>query len=245
MKPSPATAHIAPLALFMAFTGLVSLVAVKNPSLPWWQYAPEHWIYPLQTLVCGGLLLTWRSYYQLKPWRGIGLAMVLGFLGIACWIGPALLGGKMLAAGFEEKGWWEFLGLAPRKEGFDPNLLAGHPALYGTGVAMRFLRMVVVVPFVEELFWRSFLMRYVAAGGAREFSKVPFGTHTWPAYFITTACVVLVHQRADWLGALVFGSLMYWLAVRTKSLGACIVMHAVANLLLGIYVMVTKQWGYW
>jgi hypothetical protein len=38
---------------------------------------------------------------------------------------------------------------------------------------------------------------------------------------------------------------VYFVAVRTKSLAACVVMHAVANLLLGVYVVSTKQWGFW
>ena len=46
-------------------------------------------------------------------------------------------------------------------------------------------------------------------------------------------------------GALVFGSLMYFLCIRSKSLAACASMHAVANLLLGIYVLKTRQWGFW
>ena len=36
-----------------------------------------------------------------------------------------------------------------------------------------------------------------------------------------------------------------WVAIRTKSLFACVICHAVANLLLGIYVTLTQQWGYW
>jgi membrane protease YdiL (CAAX protease family) len=57
--------------------------------------------------------------------------------------------------------------------------------------------------------------------------------------------VMLIHNTSDWPGAFVWGSLMYFLAVRTKSLGACIVMHAVGNLLLGLYVMKTGLWGFW
>jgi hypothetical protein len=56
---------------------------------------------------------------------------------------------------------------------------------------------------------------------------------------------MLIHNTSDWPGAFVWGSLMYFLAVRTKSLGACIVMHAVGNLLLGLYVMKTGLWGFW
>jgi membrane protease YdiL (CAAX protease family) len=49
----------------------------------------------------------------------------------------------------------------------------------------------------------------------------------------------------DYLGALIFGSLMYWVAVRTKSLLACIVMHGVANLLMGWYALETGKFGLW
>ena len=50
---------------------------------------------------------------------------------------------------------------------------------------------------------------------------------------------------APMVPSLVFGSLMYFLCIRRRSLGACVWMHAVANLLLGIYVLKTRQWGFW
>jgi CAAX prenyl protease-like protein len=87
-------------------------------------------------------------------------------------------------------------------------------------------------------------MRYVQADGG-DFRQVPFGRHTWPAFAVTTLGFVLVHHPADWIAAIGFGSLMYFLAVRTKSLAACIAMHAVTNLLMGLYVMSTRQWGFW
>ncbi len=109
---------------------------------------------------------------------------------------------------------------------------------------LRFVRLVVVVPLVEEIFWRGFLMRFVIADG-RPFWQVPFGKHDWRSFGVTTVAFMLVHQKEDWLGALIFGGLMYFLCVRTKSLAACVGMHAVANLALGLYVMKTGQWGFW
>ena len=38
---------------------------------------------------------------------------------------------------------------------------------------------------------------------------------------------------------------MCLLLARTKSLWACIVAHAVTNLLLGLYVIHFHQWQYW
>jgi uncharacterized membrane protein YeaQ/YmgE (transglycosylase-associated protein family) len=55
----------------------------------------------------------------------------------------------------------------------------------------------------------------------------------------------LVHTKPDYLGAVIFSLLIGGLYVRTKSVGACVLAHAVANLVLGIYVMATRQWGFW
>jgi CAAX prenyl protease-like protein len=135
-------------------------------------------------------------------------------------------------------------GLVERKEGFDPTIFPAASGSYMLTVALRFIRMVCIVPWVEELFWRGFLMRYVQAG-EKEFTAIPFGKHSLPAYAIVTLAVTFIHAKEDWLAAFAWGSLMYYLAVRTRSLGACLVMHAVGNFLLGCYVMKTQQWGFW
>lgn len=244
IRRSPVAAHVVPLAVFMLIGALQPLVGVENLQLAWWRHAPEHWIYPLQTLVAGGLLLAFRSHYQLAPWRSLGWAVGLGMLGIVWWCGPALLYENLAASGTKVPEWMEWLGLAERKDGFDPSLFEGRGAGYAVVVLMRFIRMVVVVPLIEEIFWRGFLMRYVQADGD-DFRKVPFGRHDWRTFAIVTGCFMAAHAPVDWAGALGFGALMYWLTVKSRSLGACVVMHAVANLLLGIYVMWTRQWGFW
>ena len=45
--------------------------------------------------------------------------------------------------------------------------------------------------------------------------------------------------------ALLTGALYNLVAYRTKSLGACVLAHAVTNLLLGLWIMSTRQWGFW
>jgi len=244
-RVTSAFAHIVPFAVFLAFIGLVPLIAVENTMLPWWRHAPEQWVYPLQTLVVGILLVLFRRHYTFAPFRGYSLAIMLGIIGAVWWCLPAFLWQNLTASGVALPAWCGWLGMVERKDGFDPTFFRDHSFWYVAALTMRFLRMVVVVPFVEEIFWRSFLMRYVQADGG-DFRRISFGRHTWPAFVITTLGVVLAHaSKADWLGALGFGTLMYFLAVRTKSLAACVLMHAAANLLLGAYVMVTRQWGFW
>ena len=235
---SPAVAHTAPLVIFMLMSAAVGLFQIENSALPWYQRAPEHWVYPVQCLVVGAVLLYFREHYQLSPWRGLGLAALLAVVGIAVWVLPA----SLYHAG--QPGWWEWLGIAERADGFNPSIFPTSSAAWWSSVLLRFFRMVIVVPLVEELFWRGFLMRYVQAGD-RDFRSVPFGQHSWRTFWIVTLAVTLIHQPADYLGAFVWGSLVYLLAVRTKSLGACVFMHAAGNLLLGLYVMKTQQWGFW
>lgn len=241
---SPAAAHVAPLLLFTAMLSLPGMLRVANPELPWHVRAPEHWVFPLQTLLCAGLLLWYRRHYVLKPWRGLGLAVALGIAGIGFWIAPALLRDVLVQHGAVPAGWWDWLGLAERKKGFDPTVAEGSPLWYTLAVGLRFARMVLVVPLVEEIFWRSFLMRFLLTEDG-QFERVPFGTHSWKVFWIVTTAVMLLHNPEDYVGAFIWGALMYFVAVRTKSLGACVVMHAAGNLALGLYVMQTRQWGFW
>lgn len=243
LRDSDTAAHVAPLFVFMAFVAVPDWFRIENSELPWFRRAPEHWVYPLQTIFCGALLFWFRRHYQLRPWRGLGLAVMLAAAGIAAWILPAWLY-QQWGTGESTPSWWSWFGVVGRKEGFDPTVLAEWPAWQSAAIVMRFVRMVVVVPLVEELFWRGFLMRYLNAGDA-PWRSVPFGVHSWRAFGIVTVLVMLAHQPEDYLVALVWGSLVYWLAVRTRSLGACVVMHAVGNLLLGLYALRTQQWGFW
>lgn len=244
IRRSPSWAHVLPLAVFMGLNLVPAMIAVDNRALPWWRFAPEHWIYPVQTVLVGVLLWFYRKQYVFKPHQGFGLAVLLGVTGIVFWCLPAWGYQKLTADGTVLPSWLKWLGLTAREDGFDPSFYVEHSMLYAVSLGMRFLRMVIVVPFAEEIFWRGFLMRYVIADGD-DFRRVPFGTHHWRAFGVVTVCVMLAHNPADWLAALIWGSLVYFLAVRTKSLSACILMHAVANLLLGVYVMITRQWGYW
>lgn len=242
---NPLYAHVVPFVVFMLFTSLPGWFLIENELAPWWRHSPEQWVYPLQTLVVGSLLWLFRKHYKFGPWKNLGLAAVLGLVGIVIWILPSWWNTQLLQQGVEVPEWAEWFGFAERLEGFDPSFFKEHTFWYASAIFMRFVRMVIIVALIEEIFWRSFLMRYLQVDESSRFTKAPFGVFSWKSFGIVTGLFMLVHHHTDWLGALVFGSLMYFLAVRSKSLGACVLMHAVANLALGLYVMWTKQWGYW
>ena len=239
-------AHIAPLTVFMGFLMLLEVLRVFGFSSPdgsavWWHRQPELWLYPLQTIVTLLVLAAYWNHYEFRPFREIRVAVAAGLVGIAVWIAPGFLFERLHMT----PGPLQFLGFTSRT-GDEPSFLAaqGQSGLYELTIVMRFVRLVIAVPLAEEIFWRGFLMRYLTQLEG-DYWKVPFGTFHWRSLVGVTTAFVMVHTQVDYFGAAVFGLLMYWVTVRTKSLAACVVMHAVANLLLGIYVLVTQQWGYW
>lgn len=242
-------AHIVPLAAFMLLALILQIPHLEwaHPYAPWWREWPEQWVYPLQTFVAGALLIFFWKNYSFGSLRvgGLVFAVFMGVVGIGLWILPSFLY-DYFAFTKETVGGWSKLGLAPREEGFDPSVLVpefGYTG-YWTSLILRFLRAVIIVSFVEEIFWRGFLMRFLLNRDGDYWSE-PFGKPQLLGYLVTTGAFILAHQPVDYLGAFLFGSLMYWVAVRTKSLGACVVMHAVANLIMGIYALQTGEYGLW
>jgi len=217
MPPAPSStkAYVAPFAAF------VVLMIVADP-LPAWS---RIWLYPAQTVVCGALLIRFWSVYGLKFPKGLGFTLMVAILVLLLWISPQA-----------------FFGLPGRFVGFDPTVYKATRHLYPAVVAVRFIRLTVIVPFVEEIFWRGFLLRFLVR---EDFESVPPGTFTWLSFSVVTAGFCIEHQFADWPAALLTGALFNWVYYRTRSLASCILAHAVANFLLGIYIMRTGQWGFW
>lgn len=240
-------AHIVPFAVFMGFLILLqlagALVGWDHPDAPWWRRDPAHVIYPVQTLVCLGLLWFYRKSYRFDwSWKWLPVAVVFGALGIGFWLLPTTLYDHW---GLTEKpdGWLGRLGVEARVKGFDPYLFE-HPAAFWTALILRFVRAVVVVAFVEEIFWRGFMMRFVCDWEG-DYWKQPFGRAHWKSYVVVTGLFVLAHSPADHAGAFVYGSLTWLLCVWSRNLGACVLMHATANLLMGLYIMKFGKYGLW
>ncbi len=248
-------AYAGPFVVFMAFTLLMQfgspLFEWDHPAAPWWQRHPEQWIYPLQTLACLILLIIWRKNidwdWKLKPAL---TGIVFGIAGISIWLLPTMIADRLSMGVAEYFGnpsfeWYRyFLGIDSRDAGFNPSdAFTDGSAAWLASLSMRFVRAVVVVALVEELFWRGYLMRLMVNDNNPW--KVPFGTHSWRAYWVTTLFFVIVHTPVDYPGAFFYGSLAYLLTVLTKNLGAVIIMHAAANLLLGWAAMSWQKFGLW
>ena len=229
--PLPARAlraYVGPFGAFILLNLLPDLVRSASPAAPWWLHTPEFWVYPLQTAVSAAILLHYRREYPLALTLRAALAgLAVGTLVFALWVSPQTV-----------------FHFAPRTgSGFDPTpLRASHPSAYFWTVALRFVRLAVVVPFLEEIFWRGFLLRFLIR---EDFLSVPFGSWTRLSFGVVVLGFVFEHHSPDWPAALATGVLYNLVAVRTRSLPACVLAHALTNALLGWYVMATRQWGFW
>ncbi len=240
-------AYVNPFAVFMGFMLVLQLVAVKiewkHPEAPWWRQDPAQFVYPVQTLVCLGLLVYyWKNYAFRWSWKWSLTAVVFGVVGIGFWLLPTMLYDYWGLSG-KPTGILGFLGVEDRREGFDPGIFQS-PVAYWASLTLRFLRAVVVVALVEELFWRGFLMRFVGDWEG-DYWKQSFGRATWKSYGIVTGLFMTAHAPVDYAGAFVYGSLTWLLCVWSKSLGACVIMHAIANFLMGLYIMQYGKYGLW
>lgn len=216
-------AFILPVAMFLVLLAVGK--AIRRVDGAFWLNSPEYWIYPAQTLFCGALLLRFWSEYEFRAASRIVFPAAVALLVFALWIAPPAL-----------------LGFTPRLDGFNPEVFSGQPAAYWFTIIFRFLRLIVVAPLIEEIFWRGFLLRYFIS---EKFYSVPFGTFSWLSFTVVAIGFAFVHPRADWMAALVAGALYNWVAYRTKSLTSCVLAHAFTNLLLGLWIMKTSQWGFW
>ncbi|MEY2890673.1 MAG: hypothetical protein RJA98_581 [Pseudomonadota bacterium] len=213
----------APFALFMALLAARGALS-DGVGLGF----DARWLYGVTVLAVGGLLMWgWREYgelsRQLWPTLGeLGLSVLVGVVVFWLWI--------QLDAP------WMRLGepSAPfRPVGADGQLEWGL-------IALRWLGAALLVPVMEELFWRSFLMRWV---DNPSFEAVPPQRVTLKAMVLSTFVFMLAHTL--WLAAIVAGLAYAWLYVRRGKLWMPIIAHAVTNGVLGVWVVLTGNWQFW
>jgi CAAX prenyl protease-like protein len=108
-------------------------------------------------------------------------------------------------------------------------------------LTLRMIRAVMIVPIVEELFWRAWLMRWIID---QNFQSVPLGKYTAASFWIVAALFASEHGPY-WDVGLAAGIIYNWWMVRTRSLGDLILAHAVTNFSLSAYVIATGKWEYW
>ena len=187
--------------------------------------------YPLRVLILSAVLFVFsRRVIDLHSSQRIE-SVILGVLVFVIWIGP-----DILFPAYRQH--WIFQNsLTVVSTSPVPEKIMMSPVV----LASRILRSILLVPIIEELFWRAWLMRWLIS---QRFEQVKLGTYA-PAAFWATAVLFASEHGSYWDVGLVAGILYNWWMVRTRSLGNCILAHAVTNACLCGYVVATHHWEYW
>jgi CAAX prenyl protease-like protein len=212
-------AYVLPMAVFL----LLTQVGV------WWRS-----LYPVtyvvKTILVAVLLIGLRRYYTRIRWSYWWLGAAVGVIGIFQWVGMQ----RWL------QGHIPFF--APSGDVFDPTRSFSSTVTMWSFIVLRLAGATLLVPFMEELFWRDYLWRQVLA--PNDFKLAAVGEWGWAPFLIVSGVFAVVHGNW-WLTSIVWAMMIGGLLAWTRSLGACIVAHAVTNLLLGLYVLRWHDWAFW
>jgi len=234
---SPVTARVAPLVVYLVLTVCQGYFGESG----------RYWLYLAKTLAGAWVLwVVWPVVTEMR-WAVSWESLVVGVVVFALWVGldPIVPTQPEL---------WEKLGL---RQLFVKLRLAGATAAspppwnpfrhFGPGselgwlfVCGRILGSSLVVPPIEEVFYRSFLYRWIAKD---DFLSVPLGHFAWKPFVITSAIFGFAHN--EWLAGILCGFAYQGLVCWKKRLGDAIAAHAVTNFLLGLWVVWRDAWQFW
>jgi CAAX prenyl protease-like protein len=199
--------------------GLFGVITYAGPAL---SLSPGV-VYPVKTLAAAAALLAFRRVWarEIRPCLDLG-AVAAGVVVFVLWIALDPF--------------------YPRVEpdGFDPFSIAGSKVLGWCLTGVRLAGAVLVVPVMEELFWRSFAMRYLISS---RFTEVPLGRFTGFSFGVVALAFGIEHHH--WLPGIAAGIVYGLVLVRSGNLFTPILAHGVTNLALGIHVLATGKWGFW
>ncbi|MGO4381570.1 CAAX prenyl protease-related protein [Pseudoduganella sp. RAF53_2] len=213
--------RVLPFAIYLGFIGVQDVLERSG-------FAADQlrWLYAIKI---GGVLLallacrrhyTELSQARLSPGMAV-ISIVTGVLVLALWIS--------LNADWMQIG---------SSTGFDPTNEAGH--IDWLLVALRIGGAALIVPVMEELFWRSFLLRWLEDN---RFLAVHPSSVKVKSFLITVLLFGVEHNL--WLAGMVAGAAYTLLYMRSGTLWAPTLAHAVTNCLLGVWILATGSWTYW
>ncbi len=207
------------------FVAFVAIMALEHLLLP-----NSQLLYPVRfAIVLAVILLFSRPYLNFRPSAPLS-SIGIGVVVFAIWIAPDHL--------FHYRHFWLFENSIT---GAAASTINGNLKFTPWFIAIRIAGSTLLVPIVEELFWRGWLMRWLIDV---HFEKVPLGQYA-PSAFWLVAILFASEHGPYWEVGLIAGVIYNWWLVRTRNLADCILAHAVTNLVLGLWVLAAGEWQYW
>ena len=215
LRSSPMIARVAPYFIFVALTALQG----------WFGENSKYWFYFAKSIV--GIWLIWAVLPVVKEirWTFSIEAVLVGVGVIVLWIALDPYYPKLVQGG---KPW-------------NPHEAFGAGSMLAWFfIVARILGSTLVVPPLEEAFFRSFLYRYIFK---EKFEEVSLKFFHFVPMIISALLVAFIHR--EWLAGILCGIAYQWLVARRGHLGDAIVAHGISNLLLGLWVVYKGAWQFW
>ena len=229
IKNSPVLARVAPFAFFLVLTFAQDFFGAGG----------RYWLYLAKTILGAWMIWAVRPVVAEMRWKLSWAAVLVGVAVFVLWVGldghyPPL--NELL----------QQIGLGGKKS--DLVAAAWNPhTQYGTGSALAWLfigtRLVgsaLIVPPLEEVFFRSFVYRSIARA---DFLSVPLGAFLWMPFLVTALLFGFEHHQ--WLAGILCGFAYQGLVIWKQRLGDAITAHAITNFLLGVWVVWKGAWQFW
>ncbi len=215
-------AWVGPFAVFMAWLALDQYLPLQNPL----KEVVRDLVILASILAFSRRVLA-RHVLRAPHWAG---SVALGVAVCALWVAPDVL----------VPGWRDS---AIFQNGVTGKLRTSIPPAELTPLmlALRTARAALLVPVLEELFWRGWLPRWLQDN---RFWRVPLGTYSAFAFW-GTALLFAAEHGPFWEVGLLCGVVYNWWMRRTGSLGDLVLTHAVTNLALSLFTIATQRWVFW
>jgi CAAX prenyl protease-like protein len=216
-----------PFGCYLAF-----LFAADRLADSGWSEPQLRWLYAVKISAVAILIFVFRrSYVELRLPASINKLSVVSQ---PQWLLAVMTGTAVFVAWINLNADWMTIGSS---DGFDPRD-AGQ--INWALVGIRLAGAALVVPLMEELFWRSLLMRWI---DERNFLALAPASVSLKAFAITAMLFAFEHHL--WFAGLVAGLAYNWLYIRSGNLWTPVLAHAVTNSLLGLWVIQSGRWEYW
>ncbi|SRR5258708_2668663 len=212
-------AWVGPFVVFVVWLAIDKSLPIANPGKE----------FVRDTVLVASILFFSRNVFPTTAPHWLP-SIALGLAVCALWIAPdALIAGWRNSSLFQNSVTGKITTSIPPSE-LTPVMLV-----------LRTARAALIVPVLEELFWRGWLPRWIQD---TRFDRIPLGQYT-PLAFWATAVLFAAEHGPFWEVGLLCGVIYNWWMRRTRSLGDLILVHAVTNLALSLYVIGTGRWMFW
>ena len=237
--PRPSLLDSPDIVRFLPFAAFLVIGALGAKAFA----GAEYWMYAAKTIVAGAMLWVWRGKISEMRWSFSLAGVAVGLAIAVLWIG---LEGRVPTLGrlWDLAREWTGGPKAPQAkppEAWNPvAFFSANAALGWAFVVVRVLGRSLVVPAMEEVFYRSLVYRYIVNP---RFETVALGTFRAGAFAGSSLLFGLSHTE-HWFSAIVCGAAYQALVVRKGRLGDAMLAHAVTNLAISAYAIGTGRWEF-